>query len=158
MPIEIERKFLVVDDSWKQTADKGLACKQGYLLASEETAVRVRVIGDRAFLTIKGKSTGIGRHEFEYDVPVDDALEMLAFCDNLVEKTRYLITHAGMLWELDVFFGANDGLVVAEIELEFEEQDFELPDWAGKEVTGDIRYYNACLARNPFGAWAHDPA
>ncbi len=153
MGIEIERKFLVKDDSWKRAADAGVSCKQGYLVAEEQKAVRVRVIGDEAFLTIKGATSGISRSEFEYAVPVNEAEEMLALCGEVVEKTRYFIEHAGRTWELDVFEGANAGLVMAEIELESEDQSFELPGWAGEEVSGDVRYYNAYLSRHPFTTW-----
>ncbi len=151
MGIEIERKFLVEGDEWKAAAGAGLDCRQGYLAADSEKTVRVRILGEQAFLTIKGATSGITRSEFEYEIPVADASAMLELCqDAVVEKTRYLIEHAGMVWELDVFSGTNAGLVMAEIELESEDQEFDLPDWAGKEVSGDPRYYNACLARYPF--------
>ena len=154
MDIEIERKFLVKGDGWKAAADAGLACRQGYLAAEPEKTVRVRIIGEQAFLTIKGATSGISRSEFEYGIPVDDAEALLALCGGaVVEKTRYFIEHAGMVWELDVFSAANEGLVMAEIELEAEDQSFELPDWAGQEVSGDSRYYNAYLARHPFTTW-----
>ena len=153
MGIEIERKYLVQDDSWKDGGGEGQLCRQGYLCSGEGKTVRVRIIGNAAFLTIKGPANGFSRSEFEYGIPVADAESMLSLCGNLVEKTRYFITHAGMLWELDVFSGANDGLVMAEIELDSETQPFDRPGWAGEEVTGDPRYYNAYLARHPFSAW-----
>jgi len=153
MGIEIERKFLVKDDSWRSVADEGLFCKQGYLVAEAVKTVRVRVMGDAAFLTIKGATTGISRAEFEYPIPVADAELMLGLCGAVVEKVRHLIQHEGMTWELDVFAGANAGLVMAEIELESENISIDLPDWAGEEVSFDPRYYNAWLAKYPFAEW-----
>ncbi len=153
MGIEIERKFLVTDDSWKATAGEGLVCRQGYLCSGDGKTVRVRVIGEKAFLTIKGPTNGISRSEFEYDIPAGDAEALLALCGDPVEKVRYFIPYAGMVWELDVFSGANEGLVMAEIELESEGQSFALPAWAGEEVSGDFRYYNAYLAKHPFTGW-----
>jgi len=153
MGIEIERKFLVKNDAWKKQAGDGLVCRQGYLCSGNGKTVRIRVMGAKAFLTIKGPTNGIARSEFEYEVPVADAEAMLTMCGQLVEKTRYFIRHAGMLWELDVFSGANQGLVMAEIELDAEDQSIELPDWAGEEVSGDPRYHNAYLAEHPFSTW-----
>lgn len=153
MGVEIERKFLVQDESWKVGAGEGLDCRQGYLMSNGEKTVRVRIMGDKAYLTIKGPVEGISRSEFEYEIPVEDAEDILALCGHPIEKTRYLIKHAGMRWELDVFAGANEGLVMAEVELASEGQLFELPPWAGEEVSGDIRYYNAYLARRPFSTW-----
>jgi len=151
---EIERKFLVVDDAWK-TGLSGLLCRQGYLAADERVTVRVRLIGDKGYLTIKGKSKGAARDEFEYSIPAEDArvmLETLVTC-GIVEKIRYSLDVHGMRWEVDEFLGANAGLVLAEVELEHEEQEVALPDWAGEEVTGDVRYYNSRLARQPFSLW-----
>ena len=154
MGIEIERKFLVEGDAWKAVAGEGLACRQGYLDSGQGTTVRVRIIGEEAFLTIKGATSGITRSEFEYEIPVADAAEMLALCgEAIVEKRRYFIEHVGMLWELDVFSGANTGLVMAEIELETEEQFFDPPEWAGSEVSADPRYRNGQLARHPFSVF-----
>jgi adenylate cyclase len=153
MGIEIERKFLVKDGSWKAAADQGRVCRQGYLLSDGGMTVRIRVIGETAFLTIKGPSSGISRKEFEYEIPGADAEALLALCGNLVEKVRYLISYAGMVWELDVFAGANEGLLMAEIEIESEGQKFGLPEWAGEEVSGDPRYYNGYLAKHPFTGW-----
>ena len=153
MGIEIERKFLVKDDSWKAAADQGRLCRQGYLLSNEGATVRIRVIGEGAFLTIKGPSNGISRTEFEYEIPCADAETLLALCGNLVEKVRHLVSCAGMVWEVDVFAGANEGLVMAEIELASEGQEVGLPEWVGEEVSGDLRYYNACLAKHPFTGW-----
>ncbi|WP_372805973.1 CYTH domain-containing protein [Pontiella sp.] len=154
MGIEIERKFLVKDDSWKAEASEGLVCKQGYLASDRGTTVRIRVMGEKAFLTIKGATHGVSRPEYEYEIPVPDAEGMLRLCTHApVEKTRYLIEHAGMTWELDVFAGRNAGLVMAEIELEAEEQSFERPPWAGDEVSRDGRYYNSYLAAKPYASW-----
>lgn len=153
MGIEIERKFLVKDDSWKAAAEPGQVCRQGYLCSGGGKTVRVRIIGGRAFLTIKGPTSGISRAEYEYEIPVDDAETMLTLCGDPVEKVRYFVLHAGMQWELDVFSGANEGLVLAEIELESESQQIDLPNWAGQEVSGDKRYFNAYLAQHPFSLW-----
>jgi adenylate cyclase len=153
MGIEIERKYLVKNDSWKAAADRGRMCRQGYLLSGEGTTVRVRLIGENGFLTVKGPSSGISRAEFEYEIPASDADALLALCGSLVEKIRYYIHHAGMEWELDVFTGANAGLILAEIELETEAQAVEIPDWAGEEVSTDGRYHNAYLAAHPFTGW-----
>jgi len=152
MGIEIERKFLVEGDGWQADAGEGLACRQGYLDSGQGATVRVRIIGKEAFLTIKGATTGITRSEFEYEIPVPDAAELLELCgDTIVEKRRYFIKHSGMIWELDVFSGSNTGLVMAEIELESERQPFVLPEWVGEDVSSDPRYRNGHLARHPFG-------
>jgi adenylate cyclase len=155
MGIEIEHKFLVKNESWKRGVRKKEVCRQGYLVADKTKTVRVRIIGEKGFLTVKGSSIGTSRPEFEYAVPLSDAEALLALCEGrTVEKTRHYVEHAGLTWEVDVFEGANEGLVVAEIELESEGQPFDLPDWAGEEVSEDIRYYNACLAMHPFNAWS----
>jgi len=153
MGIEIERKFLVRNDAWKDRAGEGLPCRQGYLLSDGERTLRVRIIGSRAYLTVKGPTEGCTRMEFEYEIPADDAEILLSLCASEIEKVRYHIQDNGNRWDLDVFGGANRGLILAEIELRSEEQPFSLPDWIGEEVTGDPRYHNACLARNPFSGW-----
>ena len=153
MAIEIERKFLIRNDSWRELVSDGLLCKQGYLISDEKRTVRVRIMGDQGFLTVKGATRGFSRMEFEYEIDQPDAAYMLMLCDNTVDKTRYLVEHKGMTWELDVFEGANAGLVMAEIELESEDVVLELPDWAGEEVTGDVRYYNSSLSKHPFSHW-----
>ncbi len=153
MGIEIERKFLVKNDSWKQSACEGLQCRQGYLCSGSGRTVRVRIMGHMAFLTIKGPADGIARSEFEYNIPVEDAEAMLPLCGHPVDKTRYYLQHGGLTWEVDVFSGANAGLVMAEIELDAADQSIELPDWVGEEVSGDPRYYNAYLAQHPFSTW-----
>ena len=154
MGIAIERKFLVSDARWRALG-VGVAMRQGYLSSHPDRVVRVRIEGDAAMLTIKGRSVGASRSEWEYPIPLADAEQFLAsLCEQpLIEKTRYRIEHQGMLWEVDEFFGANAGLVVAEIELEAEDQPFSRPDWLGAEVTDDARYYNANLIAHPFSAW-----
>ena len=151
---EIERKFLVIGDDWRQRAT-GTAIRQGYLCSLEERSVRVRVAGDRGTLTIKGMAVGAARAEYEYEIPVGDAEELLnGLCEQpLIEKTRYRVGNAGATWEVDVFDGDNSGLTVAEIELEDEAQAVVLPDWIGEEVTGDPRYLNANLFKHPFSRW-----
>jgi len=153
MHMEFERKYLVGDDSWRAEAGDGQRCRQGYLVSDPEKTVRIRIIGEEAFLTIKGATRGIGRPEFEYEIPVDDAEKLLQYCGGLIEKTRYFIPYSGKVWELDVFAGENEGLVLAEIELPEDSRPVELPPWAGREVTDDRRYYNACLAERPYSAW-----
>lgn len=154
MGIEIERKFLVVADGWRQPPERQRRLTQGYLSRDPARTVRVRIAGDEAFLTLKGRTHGASRAEFEYPIPLADAQPLLALCDGpVVDKIRHLCTHAGMLWEVDEFFGDNAGLVVAEIELDREDQPFECPDWLGPEVTGDARYVNANLVARPFKTW-----
>lgn len=154
MGIEIERKFLVTGDGWRQPASAQTHFSQGYLSRDPARTVRVRIAGENAFLTIKGATTGATRAEFEYEVPLADAQALLAMCDGpVVEKIRHLCPYEGMTWEVDEFLGANAGLVVAEIELESEGQVFGKPAWLGVEVTGDARYVNANLAVRPFTSW-----
>ncbi|WP_421657126.1 CYTH domain-containing protein [Leptothermofonsia sp. ETS-13] len=153
MPIEIERKFLVKGDRWRSLATGSRYC-QGYIVTGPKT-VRVRVVGNQGYLTIKGPSVGFSRSEYEYPIPIQDALEMLhSLCEPpLIEKTRYRIEVDGVIWEIDEFEGENKGLLLAEVELTNENQTITLPDWIGKEVSGDPRYYNANLAKNPFSQW-----
>ena len=154
MGIEIERKFLVASDAWRQQARTATRFSQGYLSRDPARTVRVRIAGPQAFLTIKGATTGASRAEFEYPVPVEDAQQLLALSDGpVVEKVRHLCVVEGMTWEVDEFLGANAGLVVAEIELTSEDQAFVQPAWLGAEVTGDARYVNANLAVRPFTTW-----
>ncbi len=154
MGVEIERKYLVVGDAWRAQVVSSTRIVQGYLARGEVT-VRARIRGDRAYLTIKGRSQGIARSEFEYEIPVPDAEAMLTELAEgpVVEKTRHLIDVGGHTWELDVFAGANEGLVMAEIELSDADEQFDLPQWAGEEVSDDPRYYNVNLAREPFSQW-----
>lgn len=154
MGIEIEKKFLLTGNAWKELA-KGTAYRQGYLNSQKERTVRVRTIDDAGFLTVKGVSVGATRMEFEYDIPLDDAKTLLdELCEKpIIEKNRYKIEFGGFIWEVDEFFGENEGLVVAEIELESEDQEFEKPEWVGEEVTGDPRYYNSNLIKEPYTRW-----
>jgi adenylate cyclase len=155
MATEIERKFRVKNDAWREQMESAERISQGYLAADATVTVRVRLRGDRAYLTVKGRTQGISRSEFEYRIPVADAEAMLRGLAPLppVEKVRHLVRVGVHLWELDVFEGANAGLAMAEIELAAEDEPFVLPDWAGEEVTADPRYYNAYLARHPFTRW-----
>lgn len=152
---EIERKFLVGPD-WKEQV-KGIEpemIKQGYLCSEPERNVRVRTKGAGAFLTIKGKTEGFSRKEFEYAIPLQEAEELLGMCPSpLIEKQRFTLTIDGQQWEIDEFFGDNKGLLIAEAELESEEQALSIPDWIQQEVTHDKRYYNAQLAQNPYSQW-----
>lgn len=151
---EIERKFLVVGDEWKSLA-VGIRYRQGYLSTVKERTVRVRTAGNRGTLTIKGLTRGLGRLEFEYDIPVSDADRMLdELCERpLIEKTRYTIRVGATTWEIDEFSGENLGLVVAEAELTDARQAIDKPSWIGKEVSDDPRYYNANLVRHPYSTW-----
>ncbi len=151
---EIERKFLVKGDAWRSLAE-GVRYRQGYLSTVKERTVRVRTIQDKGYLTIKGISKGLSRAEFEYEIPFEDASEMLdELCERpLIEKSRYKIKYAGLIWEVDEFAGENQGLIVAEVELEGEDQGVEMPDWVGAEVSEDPRYYNANLIAHPYNRW-----
>ncbi len=155
MAIEIERKFLVTNDSWRSLAT-GISYKQGYMLTQEKlTTIRVRTIGKKAFLTIKSKSEGLSRNEFEYSIPIDDAEIMLnTLCSRpLIEKVRYKIPQGDLVWEIDEFQGENEGLIIAEVELKQEDQVIDFPNWIGEEVSHDSRYYNVNLAKHPYQAW-----
>ena len=151
---EIERKFLVNQNLWKPT-NGGTHFKQGYLNSQKERVVRVRIEGDRAKLTIKGQNNGLTRAEFEYSLPVEDAALLLDnLCEQpLIDKHRHRETIGGKVWEIDVFHGENEGLVVAEIELASEDEGFELPAWAVKEVSSDPRYFNSNLLKNSYRSW-----
>jgi CYTH domain-containing protein len=156
MKQEIERKFLVTGDGWRAAAGRGEICCQGYITASPSSAtVRVRLLGEKGFLTIKGPAQGISRPEMEYEIPVFDAEYMLEnLCgDRMISKVRYILMYKGLRWEVDEFHGRNQGLILAEIELESEDQPFEKPEWLGAEVSLDRRYTNAALARHPFARW-----
>lgn len=155
MAREVERKFLVAGTAWK-TGATGVPFRQGYLSTVKERTVRVRTEGDRAVLTIKGLTVGISRSEFEYPIPVADAVRMLDdLCERpLIEKTRYRVPAGRHTWEIDEFHGDNAGLVIAEIELAAEDEAFERPPWLGAEVSHDPRYFNASLIRHPYRTWA----
>jgi CYTH domain-containing protein len=151
---EIERKFLVKDNSWRALAP-GTEYRQGYLNSAKERIVRVRTIDDKGYLTIKGITLGATRVEYEYEIPVAEAEAMLdELCEKpLIEKNRYKIDYERLIWEVDEFFGENQGLIVAEVELESEDQDYEKPGWIGDEVTGDPKYFNSNLIINPYLKW-----
>lgn len=151
--IEIERKFLIKEENWKPQGD-GVKIVQGYLSANPERTVRVRVAGARAFLTIKGKPIGIKRKEFEYEIPKNEGDILLGMCmDFLVEKTRYKERIGNLVWEIDIFEGKNKGLILAEVEIENESQEIQLPNWIKEEVSGDKRYFNSFLVTNPYCTW-----
>lgn len=154
MSVEIERKFLVVGEDWKKLG-QAVAIRQGYLSSQRDRVVRVRIEDQSATLTIKGRMVGITRGEWEYPIPLEDADELLnGLCERpLIEKTRTRILYEGNVWEVDEFFGENQGLVVAEIELQSETQSYAKPAWIGVEVTDDARYFNANLLRHPYTAW-----
>lgn len=155
MATEIERKFLLRNDSWRDNADRGRTMRQGYLAGSESASVRVRISGDHANLNIKSATLGITRREYEYAIPLSEANEMLDTLTDgpLIEKTRYYVYHGQHTWEIDVFAGDNEGLVVAEIELDSAEETFARPEWLGEEVSDDPRYYNVSLVKHPFTHW-----
>jgi adenylate cyclase len=162
MSIEIERKFLLKNDSWRFHADntpiQGFAITQGYLANGSNCSVRIRTTAAKAFVTIKGPgkgSKGVSRSEYEYEIPLSDAEAMLQELAQrpFIEKIRYKIEYKNMLWEVDEFKGENSGLIMAEVELANENQQLALPPWIGQEVTGDIRYYNAHLVNCPFSKW-----
>ena len=154
MGVEIERKFLLAGDAWR-TLGEPVLLRQGYLSSNPDRTVRVRIEGDQGTVTIKGRSVGATRGEWEYPIPLADAGELLErLCEQpIIEKFRRRIAIGVHTWEVDEFIGANQGLVVAEIELDSEDQQFAQPDWIGEEVTTDRRYYNSSLIRNPYSSW-----
>ena len=154
MPVEIERKFLVKEKPFS-IAKRSLKINQGYIINEKSKVIRVREKGDDYFLTIKGNNIGISRLEYDFPISKEDAKELIFhFCKTtLIEKTRHYIEHKGHTWEVDEFHGKNNGLIVAEIELESEDEKFEKPDWVGEEVTQDDRYYNMNLAIHPYKSW-----
>ena len=152
MAKEIERKFLVSGE-FRQDSPESYRIMQGYICSDPDRTVRVRVRGDKGFLTIKGRSSedGLSRYEWEKEIPVSEAFELMALCGSgVIDKTRYLVPFGMHTYEVDVFHGANEGLVLAEIELSDEQEAFEMPSWLGEEVTGDVRYYNSMLSLHPF--------
>lgn len=155
MGVEIEKKFLVKKDVWDKIKLLGKLYRQGYLLREEGKTIRIRLIeGDKGFITIKGRTTGFSRPEYEYPIPQKDAEELLdRFCDAIVSKKRSTIEVEGKLWEVDEFTEDNEGLIVAELELDDESETFSLPEWVDKEVTDDARYYNSQLSVNPYKNW-----
>ncbi len=155
MGVEIERKFLVNGNAWKTA--QPIHLRQGYLNTDKSRTVRVRIAGPNAFLTIKGTATNLSRPEFEYLIPVEDAEALLVLCsDSIIEKRRYTLPIGDVIWEIDEFCGANEGLVVAEVELKSATQQFNFPDWLGVEVSDDSRYYNSSLALTPFSSWCEN--
>ncbi len=164
MGIEIERKFLLASGAWRAQASRHVRMAQGYLndadavtTGRQHVSVRVRIAGDVAHLNIKSREAGPSRQEFEYPIPLHEAEALLALCvGGRIEKQRHYVTHAGHLWEIDVFDGDNAGLVVAEIELASEDEVFVRPDWLGSEVTDQNRYYNLMLAERPFSHWTQE--
>lgn len=155
MATEIERKFLLASEDWREQADQGQRLAQGYMNGAERASVRVRIQDQQANLNIKSATLGIRRQEYEYPIPLADARQMLDdLCEKpVVEKIRYRVQHAGHTWEIDVFEGDNAGLIVAEIELEHEQEHFERPHWLGEEVSDDVRYYNVNLVKHPYKDW-----
>ena len=156
MSIEIERKFLIINDNWKQLPSQKADYTQGYFTTNKKCSIRVRVTGDTASINIKSATLGIYRSEFDYPIPVNDARELLdTLCIHpLIEKTRYKILYDNHTWEVDVFSGENEGLIVAEIELKSIDEEFTKPDWIGEEVSDDPRYYNVCLVERPYKNWS----
>ncbi|MBR5563141.1 MAG: CYTH domain-containing protein [Bacteroidales bacterium] len=155
MAQEIERKFLVAGD-FKQYARKSEHIVQGYLNSTPERTVRVRIKGDKGYMTVKGISSqsGVSRFEWEKEIPVNEARELINICEpGVIDKVRHLVDVGEHIFEVDEFYGDNEGLVLAEIELSTEEEEFAKPDWLGEEVTGDIRYYNSMLMKNPYKGW-----
>jgi CYTH domain-containing protein len=155
MGIEIERKFLVNKEKWSQVVkEKKSLYRQGYIVSDPGKTIRVRLTDNSAFLTIKGLTVGASRAEYEYAIPIEDAQQLLdGFCDAVVSKTRNFISYDSWLWEVDEFLGDNEGLIIAEIELDAEDESFTLPDWVGEEVTSEKKYSNSNLARNPYKNW-----
>ena len=154
MGLEIERKFLIKDDSWEKDVKEGISIKQGYLNSTAERTVRIRIYGDNGFLTVKGRNKSLTRKEFEYQIPLKDAFDMLDICEKpIIEKTRFLLSKNNSTWEIDVFEGKNEGLIVAEIELTSEKESFDSPSWLGEEVSLDSKYYNSSLITNPYSNW-----
>jgi adenylate cyclase len=157
MAVEIERKFLVRSDAWRNAVTRSDAMTQFYLASVPQLSIRLRIVGERATLNIKGRTVGRRRMEFEYPVPLADARALGELADGpRIEKLRHYLPAGRRTWEIDEFLGDNAGLVVAEIELQFEDEPIDQPDWLGREVTGDARYYNVCLAERPWREWAHE--
>ena len=156
MALEIERKFLVKDDSYKRMAYHASRIAQGYICSSRGRTVRVRIRDDKGYLTIKGPSDqqGLGRYEWEKEIPLCEAHELMKLCEpGMIDKTRYLVRAGKHVFEVDEFYGENEGLTIAEVELESEDESYEKPDFVGDEVTGDVRYYNSFLMKKPFCSW-----
>ncbi len=155
MAHEIERKFLLKNDDWRQQIQQSIPQIQGYLGTSESCSIRVRVSAEQANLNIKSATLGISRQEYDYSIPLEEAREILAhLCIKpLIEKTRHIVRVGSHIWEIDEFAGENVGLIVAEVELDSTDESFEKPAWAGEDVSDDPRYYNVCLVKNPYRNW-----
>ncbi|MFT3731162.1 MAG: CYTH domain-containing protein [Hyphomicrobium sp.] len=155
MALEIERKFLIRDDTWKSAATGSARILQGYFARTALVRARIRIYGDKGFITLKSEPGALVRHEYEYEIPYADAVEMIKqfSIEPIIRKTRFDVPYEGVVWAVDVFDGANSGLVIAEAELKTADQALAIPSWAGKEVTGDRRYGNSDLARYPFLTW-----
>jgi len=156
MAIEIERKFLVKNDGFKSESIKEKRITQGYLSSVPERTVRVRIKGEKGFMTIKGmgSESGATRFEWEKEISVDDTKDLLKLCEpGIIDKTRYNVKHGDHIFEIDEFYGENEGLTVAEVELSSENEKFDKPDWLGEEVTGDVKYFNSMLMKNPYSTW-----
>jgi len=154
MALEIERKFKVANDSWRDSVTRSTSLRQGYVSTNPEATVRVRLENGVGTLTIKSKTKGISRNEFEYDIPSSEATQLLRLCEGpLIEKARHRVTIGQHTWEIDEFIGDNQGLIIAEIELSSEDESFEKPAWLGKEVSDDARYYNSSLVAHPYNQW-----
>lgn len=156
MALEIERKFLVKDDCYKERAYSSSRIAQGYICSGRGRTVRVRIRDDKGYLTIKGPADvkGLGRYEWEKEIPLQEAQELMKLCEpGMIDKTRYLVRSGKHVFEVDEFYGENEGLVVAEVELDSEEEAYEKPDFVGEEVTGDVRYYNSFLMKFPYKSW-----
>lgn len=156
MAIEIERKFLVKNDRFKKESVQEIRITQGYLSSVPERTVRVRIKGEKGFMTIKGigNKSGASRFEWEKEISVKDTKDLLKICEpGIIDKTRYNVKSGKHIFEVDEFYGENEGLTVAEIELKSEDEKFDKPDWLGEEVTGDVKYFNSMLMKNPFSTW-----
>ncbi len=155
MPLEIEHKFLLKNNDWKKDIHKSVEYKQGYLISDNKRSIRIRVSNDKAWINIKSSTIGIHRQEYEYQIPLDEGLEILnTLCEKpLIEKTRHLVNCKQHTWEIDVFTGDNKGLIIAEIELTEIGETFYKPAWVDKEVSNDLRYYNNNLCKNPYKNW-----
>ena len=158
MALEIERKFLVVSDDWRAHVERSVDYRQGYLAHTGLVSVRIRIAGDQANINLKSAGLKIQRDEFEYAIPIDDARQLLRMCSGaVIDKTRHFVRHGRHLWEIDVFAGANTGLIIAEIELDSVEETIDRPQWLGMEVSSDPRYYNVYLADHPYAEWSVKP-
>ena len=155
MPVEIERKFLLVNDSWRDEVVRSSRIRQGYLGKIDKASVRVRIQGNKANINVKSATLGIKRLEYEYEIPLEEAEELLdQLCNQpQIDKTRFIVKRGNHIWEIDEFYGDNEGLLVAEIELGREDETFEKPEWAGEDVSEDSRYYNVNLIKMPYNQW-----